>query len=129
MRTFVVTTEGQNRLSLRELCEQYVNDQWFAAHMTDEHPAEALLGQFRRVVPGELELLRYVRLTRAASCSAVCHSDDSSGKFQSGQSTGWNSSLSTRGRDSPRFRPPSQSNHSNCTPSSWADARPRPRTT
>ncbi len=46
MRTFVVTTEGQNRLGPRELCERYVNDQWFAARGSDELAAEALLDQF-----------------------------------------------------------------------------------
>jgi hypothetical protein len=56
-RRFVVTTEGLDRLGLRALCEQYVNDQWFAAHMTDEQAAEALLDQFKRAVAGELELL------------------------------------------------------------------------
>lgn len=50
-------TEGQDRLGIRALCEQYVNDQWFAAHMTDEQAAEALLDQFKRAVAGELELL------------------------------------------------------------------------
>jgi hypothetical protein len=56
-RTFKVTTEGQNRLGLRELCEQYVNDQWFAAHASDELAEEALLEQFKRAVREELELL------------------------------------------------------------------------
>ena len=57
MRTFVVSTEGHNRLGLRELCERYVNDQWFAAHMTNAQVAESLLDQFKRAVQGELELL------------------------------------------------------------------------
>jgi hypothetical protein len=57
MRTFTVTTVGQNRLGSRELCEHYVNDQWFAAHASDELAAEALLDQFKRAVLGELELL------------------------------------------------------------------------
>jgi hypothetical protein len=57
MRQFVVTTEGENRLGLRELCERYVNDQWFAAHASDELAAEALLDQFKRAVRSELELL------------------------------------------------------------------------
>jgi len=51
MRQFTVTTEGENRLGLRELCERYVNDQWFAAHASDELAAEALrpvVGRFRR---------------------------------------------------------------------------------
>lgn len=63
MRTFVVTTDGRDRLGLRELCERYVNDQWFAAHATDELAAEALLEQFRRAVKAELELLD-VRVVR-----------------------------------------------------------------
>lgn len=58
MRRFVVTTEGLNRLGLREICEQFANDQWSAAHMTPEQAAEALREQFRRVVLQELELLQ-----------------------------------------------------------------------
>ena len=42
MRRFVVTTEGPNRLGLRELCEQFANDQWSAAHMTAEQAAAVL---------------------------------------------------------------------------------------
>jgi hypothetical protein len=57
MRAFVVSTEGQNRLGLRELCQQYVGEQWLAAHMTDEQAAESLLDQFKRAVRAELELL------------------------------------------------------------------------
>lgn len=58
MRRFVVTTEGPNRLGLRELCEQFANDQWSAAHMTPQQAAEALREQFRRAVLQELELLQ-----------------------------------------------------------------------
>ena len=57
MRTFTVSTEGQNRLGLRELCQRYVDEQWVAAHMTDEQAAESLLDQFKRAVRAELELL------------------------------------------------------------------------
>jgi len=57
MRTFAVATEGANRLGLRELCQRYVDDQWHAAHMTDEQAAESLLDQFKRAVRAELELL------------------------------------------------------------------------
>jgi hypothetical protein len=57
MGTLVVTTEGQNRLGLRELCQRYVDEQWFAVHMTDEQAAESLLDQFKRTVRAELELL------------------------------------------------------------------------
>lgn len=58
MRRFVVTTEGPDRLGLRELCEQFANDQWSAAHMTPEQAADALREQFRRAVLQELELLQ-----------------------------------------------------------------------
>jgi hypothetical protein len=34
-----------------------VNDQWFAAHASDELAAEALLDQFKRAVRSELEML------------------------------------------------------------------------
>lgn len=36
MRTFTATTEGQNRLGLRELLQRYANDQWVADHFTTE---------------------------------------------------------------------------------------------
>ena len=57
MRQFTVTTEGQNRLGLCELCEAWCNEQWVAAHMTPEQAAESLLDTFRRAVRQELELL------------------------------------------------------------------------
>jgi hypothetical protein len=57
MRTFTVTTEGQDKLGLRAVAEAYINDQWFAAHASDELAAEALLDQFKRAVRQELELL------------------------------------------------------------------------
>jgi hypothetical protein len=56
-RRVVVTTKGQDRLGLRALCERYMNDRWYAAHMTDKQAVEALLDQFKRAVAGELELL------------------------------------------------------------------------
>ena len=57
MRRFIAKTVGRNRLGLRELCEQYANDQWVAAHMTPEQAAESVLDQFKRAVMQELELL------------------------------------------------------------------------
>jgi len=57
MRTFTVTTEGENRLGLRELCERYCNDQWLAAQVTAEQAAQSVLDQFKRAVAGELALL------------------------------------------------------------------------
>ena len=57
MLQFTVTTEGQNRLGLRELCETWCNEQWVAAHMAPDQAAEALLDAFKRAVRQELELL------------------------------------------------------------------------
>jgi len=57
MRTFIVTTEGENHLGLREVCLRYVDEQWVAAPMTDGQAAESLLDQFTRAVRAELELL------------------------------------------------------------------------
>ena len=48
MRNFTVTTEGQNKLGLREVCERYVNEQWLADHMTPEQAEESVLEQFKR---------------------------------------------------------------------------------
>ena len=57
MRQFIVSTEGQNRLGLRELCERWCNEQWVAEHMTPEQAAESVLDTFKRAVRQELELL------------------------------------------------------------------------
>jgi hypothetical protein len=57
MRTFHATTEGQNRLGLRELLERYADEQWVADHMTPEQAAESVLDTFTRAVRQELELL------------------------------------------------------------------------
>ena len=57
MRQFIVTTEGQDRLGLRGVCEQYINDQWIAAHMTMEQAAESALDSFKRAVQQELKML------------------------------------------------------------------------
>ena len=52
-----VVESRREELGLRELCERYVNDQWFAAHASDELAAEGLLDQFKRAVRSELVLL------------------------------------------------------------------------
>jgi len=56
MRQFTVTTEGQNRLGLRELCHQFA-DQWVAVHLPADQAAESVLREFKRAVRAELELL------------------------------------------------------------------------
>ena len=57
MRKFIVTTEGQNRLGLRELCQQFVDEQWVAVHLAADRAAESVLREFKRAVRAELELL------------------------------------------------------------------------
>lgn len=57
MRKFTVTTEGQNRLGLRELCQQFADDQWLAVHLPADQAAESVLREFKRTVQAELEML------------------------------------------------------------------------
>ena len=57
MKRLIATTEGENKLGLRELLQRYVDDQWTADHYTDEQRAEILLDQFKRAILSELELL------------------------------------------------------------------------
>ena len=57
MRQFVVTTDGKNRLGLRELCEGFVNQLWVPAHLADEQAAAFALDQFRRTLLAELEMI------------------------------------------------------------------------
>ena len=54
---FTVTTEGQNRLNLRQACEDFANAQWIPAHYLPHEAAEFVLDQFKRSVQSELELL------------------------------------------------------------------------
>lgn len=55
--TLHAKTQGQNRLGLWELCEQYANEDWVAVHMTNGQAAESVLECFRRAVMQELQLL------------------------------------------------------------------------
>jgi hypothetical protein len=57
MKQFTVTTEGENRLGLRESCQQFADDEWVADHLTDESAAESVLDRCKRAVRAELELL------------------------------------------------------------------------
>jgi hypothetical protein len=57
MRTFTATTEGPNRLELRELLQNYANEQWVANHLTKEQAAASVLDTFKRAVIQELKLL------------------------------------------------------------------------
>ena len=57
MRTFIASTEGPNRIGLRELLQRYADEQWIAAHMTPDQAAESVLDCFKRSVRQELELL------------------------------------------------------------------------
>jgi hypothetical protein len=57
MRTFTATTEGPNRLGLRELLQRYADEQWVANHLTKEQAAASVLGTFKRAVMHELKLL------------------------------------------------------------------------
>ena len=54
---FKVTTEGQNRLGLAELCQRFANEQWLPAHVLPHEASEIVLDLFKRAVAGELEML------------------------------------------------------------------------
>ena len=54
---FNFTTEGQNRLGLRELCQQFADEQWVAVHLPADQAAESVLRELKRAVRAELELL------------------------------------------------------------------------
>jgi hypothetical protein len=54
---FTVTTEGRDSLGLRQLAENFSNQQWVPGHYTPEQAAEFVLDQFKRTVAVELELL------------------------------------------------------------------------
>jgi hypothetical protein len=56
-RHFVARTEGQNHLGLRDLCQRYCDERWFAAHMKTGQAADSLLDEFKKAVRQELELL------------------------------------------------------------------------
>ena len=57
MRAFTATTEGPNRLGLRELLQRYADEQWVADHITDEQVAASMFVCFQRALRYELELL------------------------------------------------------------------------
>jgi hypothetical protein len=54
---FNFTTEGQYRLGLRELCQQFADEQWVAVHLPAVQAAESVLREFKRAVQAEPELL------------------------------------------------------------------------
>jgi hypothetical protein len=57
MQRFVVSSEGRNRLGLRQLCQDCIKDLWIPAHLDEEQAAFALQW-FRRAVLAELHLLQ-----------------------------------------------------------------------
>ena len=54
---FRVSTEGQDKLGLRELCEKHVNDLWIPNHLLPHEAVDFALDHFKRMVVGELEML------------------------------------------------------------------------
>ena len=57
MMRFKVITEGQNRLNIAGLVEQYANSLWMPDHLTPDQRTEFVLDQFRRMVASELEMV------------------------------------------------------------------------
>ena len=55
--SFTASTEGLNRLGLRELLQRYADEQWVALYMKPEQATESVLDCFKRALREELELL------------------------------------------------------------------------
>ena len=72
MRTFTATTEGQNRLRLRELLQRYADEQWVANHLTKEQAAAAVLSTFKAAVINELKLKSVPKERLKQSTAASC---------------------------------------------------------
>ena len=54
---FRVTSEGENHLNIRELCQAHVDGLWVPAHLLPHEAEEFVLDHFKRTVLGELEML------------------------------------------------------------------------
>ena len=57
MFRYAATTEGSNKLGLREALQTYADGFWHPAGITAEHAAEMALDAFKRQVHAELQLL------------------------------------------------------------------------
>jgi hypothetical protein len=57
MRVFTATTEGHNRLGLRDLLQRYADEQWVADHLTPDQAAASVPDCFKLAVRQELEML------------------------------------------------------------------------
>ncbi|HLN29846.1 MAG TPA: hypothetical protein VK395_19015 [Gemmataceae bacterium] len=57
MWRFIATTEGSDKLGLRETCEVLANDLWVPDHLTAEQAALFVADHFKRTILAELELL------------------------------------------------------------------------
>jgi hypothetical protein len=57
MFRYTATTEGTNKLGLREALQNYADGYWHPVGMTAERAAEIALDAFKRQVHSELQLL------------------------------------------------------------------------
>jgi len=55
--SLIAKTAGSDKWALREILQDYIDDQWTADHYTDEQRCEILLDQFKRAMAAELEML------------------------------------------------------------------------
>jgi|GEM_PF-4526299 len=54
---FVATSDGRNRLGMKELCQEFVNELQMPTCLTKDEAAHYVLDLFKRSVASELELL------------------------------------------------------------------------
>lgn len=57
MFRYIASTEGNNKLGLREALQNYADGFWHPAGITGEHAAAMALDAFKRQVQSELQLL------------------------------------------------------------------------
>ena len=54
---FLAITDGRNRLGLKELCQQFIDELRMPTCLTKDEAAQYMLDLFKRSVASELELL------------------------------------------------------------------------
>lgn len=57
MRKFTVSITGGDPLDLRGMCERFIDELWFAAHMTPDQMAGSALDQFKAAITSRLNAL------------------------------------------------------------------------
>ncbi len=55
---FTVTTEGRDRLKLRQLIQDFADSQWVPAHYNEDDAVYFIWDQFKRTLAAEMEMIQ-----------------------------------------------------------------------